>query len=332
MDCFAHIRGKVCMVTGGGGSIGSELVRQLEKGGAEKIVIVDIYENGAYYVRNETERAVVEIASVRDYAKMDYIMSAYKPSVVFHAAAHKHVPFMEQNPEEAVKNNIRGTEITAELSEKYGADSFVFISTDKAVEPVSVMGASKRVGEMMMYDRAQRSKHTAFITVRFGNVIGSEGSVIPLFKKQIERGSLTVTDRAASRYFMTIPQAVSLIMLSLTAAKSGDIFVFDMGESKNILSIAEELCREAGKEPYKDVEIKFTGLRKGDKLKEKLFYDFEKPERTCHDKIMRVAGSSVENLDAAVKKLYDMASVNDREGIVKLIFEITKQNTRIWRN
>ena len=312
MDCFAHIRGKVCMVTGGG---------QLEKGGAEKIVIVDIYENGAYYVRNETERAVVEIASVRDYAKMDYIMSAYKPSVVFHAAAHKHVPFMEQNPEEAVKNNIRGTEITAVLSEKHGA-----------VEPVSVMGASKRVGEMMMYDRAQRSKHTAFITVRFGNVIGSEGSVIPLFKKQIERGSLTVTDRAASRYFMTIPQAVSLIMLSLTAAKSGDIFVFDMGESKNILSIAEELCREAGKEPYKDVEIKFTGLRKGDKLKEKLFYDFEKPERTCHDKIMRVAGSSVENLDAAVKKLYDMASVNDREGIVKLIFEITKQNTRIWRN
>ena len=324
MDSLTPIRGKVCMVTGGGGSIGSELVRQLDKSGAEKIIIVDIYENGAYYVLNETERAEVEIASVRDYAKMDYIMSAYRPSVVFHAAAHKHVPFMERNPEEAVKNNIRGTEIMAELSEKYGADSFVFISTDKAVEPVSVMGASKRVSEMMLYDRALRSEHTAFITVRFGNVIGSEGSVIPLFKKQIERGEVTVTDRAASRYFMTVPQAVSLVMLSLTAAKNGDVAVFDMGESKNILSIAEELCREAGKEPYKDVKIKFIGLRKGDKLSEKLFYDFENPERTDHDKIMRVAGSSVKNLEAAVGMLYEMARVNDREGIVKLIFEITK--------
>lgn len=321
------IRGKVCMVTGGGGSIGSELVRQLARLDAAKIVIVDIYENGAYDVKCEVGGAVtVEIASVRDYDRMDCIMSQYKPDIVFHAAAHKHVPFMEQNPEEAVKNNIRGTEITAQLAEKYGADNFVLISTDKAVEPISVMGASKRVCEMLAYEMSQRAKHTKFTAVRFGNVIGSNGSVIPLFKKQLERGVLTVTDREVTRYFMTISQAAELVLRSVAIAKGGELFVLDMGESVKILDVAEGVIREAGMEPYKDVKIEFTGLRQGDKLHEKLFYDFEAPEKTRYDKILHVKGSSIDGLAAQVERLYKMAADNDREGITKLIMEITDKD------
>lgn len=328
MDCvFPFIRGKVCMVTGGGGSIGSELVRQLARIGAEKIVIIDIYENGAYDVKCEVGDAVtVEIASVRDYDKMDYIMSQYKPDIIFHAAAHKHVPFMERNPEEAVKNNIRGSEIMAELAEKYGADNFVLISTDKAVEPISVMGASKRICEMLVYERSQRSQHTKFTAVRFGNVIGSNGSVIPLFKKQIERGTVTVTDKEVTRYFMTISQAVELVLNSLAISNGGELFVLDMGESVKILDIAEKLIRDIGKEPYKDIKIEFTGLRQGDKLHEKLFYDFETPQKTQCDKILRVNGSAIAGLTSEIKKLYRMAAENDRGGITELMMKITDKD------
>lgn len=328
MDCvFPFIRGKVCMVTGGGGSIGSELVRQLARIGAEKIVIIDIYENGAYDVKCEVGDAVtVEIASVRDYDKMDYIMSQYKPDVIFHAAAHKHVPFMERNPEEAVKNNIRGSEIMAELAEKYGADNFVLISTDKAVEPISVMGASKRICEMIVYEMSQRAKHTKFTTVRFGNVIGSNGSVIPLFKKQIERGTVTVTDKEVTRYFMTISQAVELVLNSLAISNGGELFVLDMGDSVKILDVAEKLIRDIGKEPYKDIKIEFTGLRQGDKLHEKLFYDFEKPQKTQCDKILHVNGSAIAGLSAEIEKLYRMAAENDRGGVTELMMKITDKD------
>ncbi|MGN0106492.1 MAG: polysaccharide biosynthesis protein [Hominilimicola sp.] len=328
MNCvLPFIRGRVCMVTGGGGSIGSELVRQLARLDAAKIVIVDIYENGAYDVKCEVgDTVTVEIASVRDYDKMDYIMSQYKPHFVFHAAAHKHVPFMEQNPEEAVKNNIRGTEIMAQLAEKYSADNFVLISTDKAVEPISVMGASKRICEMLVYEMSQSAKLTKFTAVRFGNVIGSNGSVIPLFKKQLERGIVTVTHMEVTRYFMTISQAVELVLKSLAVAQGGELFVLDMGERVKILDVAEKVIRDAGKEPYKDVKIEFTGLRQGDKLHEKLFYDFEAPKKTQYDKILCVQGSSIEGLTPKTEKLYKLAAENDRAGIIKLMMKITDKD------
>lgn len=323
------IRGAVCLVTGGGGSIGSELSAQLAGLGAEKIIIADIYENGAYDVKcRYGGRICAEIASVRDYGRMERIFSTYRPALVFHTAAHKHVPFMEDNPEEAVKNNIRGTEITAELAEKYGADAFVLISTDKAVEPVSVMGASKRICEMLVYEKSRDAVNTKFFSVRFGNVVNSNGSVIPLFKKQLESGVVTVTDPKVTRYFMTIPDAVNVIINAAALADGGEVFVPEMGEAVSILRLAEQIIREAGREPYEDVRIEFTGLRKGDKLEEKLFWDFEKPEKTSADKLVRVSGSSIDHLSQAIGVLYKMAENNDRDGIRKKIFEITEKN---WR-
>ncbi len=321
MDCTDFIRGEVCMVTGGGGSIGGELVRRLFDMGASKIVIVDVYENGAYYISREIPNSIVEIASVCDKDKMDHIVSAYRPRVIFHAAAHKHVPFMEACPEEAVKNNIIGTLVTARAALKYGAEKFILISTDKAVEPISVMGASKRVCEMILYALSKKTDGTSFTTVRFGNVLSSEGSVIPLFKKQIERGTVTVTDAEATRYFMTIPQAAKLLTDSLSISCGGDIFIPKMGESKNILSIAEETIRAAGKRPYDDVKIKFIGLRAGDKLHEKLFYDFEKPQSTKFDNILRVEASGIKDLEGALCSLNAAASRCEREKVRELILK-----------
>ncbi len=319
------IRGKVCLITGGGGSIGSELARQAAYLGAAKVVIADIYENGAYDIAREIGDGVeVEIASVRDYDRMNHIMTQYKPDIIFHAAAHKHVPFMEQNPEEAVKNNIKGTDIMTALAEKHKADCFVLISTDKAVEPISIMGASKRVCEMMVYEKAMKSNHTKFTAVRFGNVMGSNGSVIPLFKRQIERGCVTVTDKNAERYFMTISQAAELVLCSAEIAEGGEIFVLDMGEEVRILDLALKLIRDAGKIPYKDVKIEFTGLRQGDKLNEKLFYDFEKRQKTKYDKIVRISGSGSEKLHKTVQTLYHMADRADRDGIRDLIIKFTR--------
>ncbi len=281
------------MVTGGGGSIGSELVRQIAKYSPKQVIIVDIYENNAYDIQQELVleygnklNLVTLISSVRDYDKMELIFKTYRPQLVFHAAAHKHVPLMETVPEEAVKNNIFGTFNVATLAEKYKADKFVMISTDKAVNPTNVMGATKRACEMIIQHKAQHSTHTEFVTTRFGNVLGSNGSVIPLFRRQIESGSpVTITHPDIIRYFMTIPEAVSLVLEAGAMAHGGEIFVLDMGAPVKITTLAENLIRMYGKIPYKDVPIVFTGLRPGEKLFEELLMDEEGLKSTANEKI-----------------------------------------------
>ncbi|MBQ6250484.1 MAG: polysaccharide biosynthesis protein [Ruminococcus sp.] len=290
-DIRNFIGGKVCMVTGGGGSIGSELVRQIARYDPERIIIVDIYENNAYEIEQELKmeygdelKLVTLIASVRDYFRMNQIFDTYKPDVVFHAAAHKHVPLMEVSPMEAIKNNIIGTFNVATLAQYHDVGKFVMISTDKAVNPTNVMGASKRCCEMIVQYLAQQHEgRTEFVTTRFGNVLGSNGSVIPLFKKQIEQGRpVTVTHPDIIRYFMTIPEAVNLVMEAAAIAKGGEIFVLDMGEPVKIVTLAENLIRMYGKEPYKDVEIRFTGLRPGEKIKEELLMNEEGLQKTSN--------------------------------------------------
>ncbi len=290
-DIRNFISGKVCMVTGGGGSIGSELVRQIAKYTPKRVIIVDIYENNAYEIEQELKMEygdelslVTLIASVRDYFRMNQIFDTYKPDVVFHAAAHKHVPLMEVSPMEAIKNNIIGTFNVATLAQYHDVGKFVMISTDKAVNPTNVMGASKRCCEMIVQYLAQQHEgKTEFVTTRFGNVLGSNGSVIPLFKKQIEQGRpVTVTHPDIIRYFMTIPEAVNLVMEAAAIAKGGEIFVLDMGEPVKIVTLAENLIRMYGKEPYKDVEIRFTGLRPGEKIKEELLMNEEGLQKTSN--------------------------------------------------
>ncbi len=292
-DTKKLISGRVCMVTGGGGSIGSELVRQIAKFNPKQIIIVDIYENNAYDIQQEIImdygdriNLVTLIASVRDYDKMKLIFDKYKPELVFHAAAHKHVPLMEDVPEEAVKNNVVGTFNVAKLSDLTGVRKFIMISTDKAVNPTNVMGATKRCCEMIVQYMAQSGSKTEFVTTRFGNVLGSNGSVIPLFKRQIESGKpVTVTDPEVIRYFMTIPEAVSLVLEAGAMAKGGEIFVLDMGAPVKIVTLAENLIRMYGKVPYKEVPIKFTGLRPGEKLYEELLMDEEDLKSTANNKI-----------------------------------------------
>lgn len=290
-DIRDFISGKVCMVTGGGGSIGSELVRQISRYSPSRVIIVDIYENNAYEIEQELRMEYGDdlalttlIASVRDYFRMNQIFETYKPDVVFHAAAHKHVPLMEVSPMEAIKNNIIGTFNVATLAQYHNVEKFVMISTDKAVNPTNVMGASKRCCEMIVQYLAQQHEgRTEFVTTRFGNVLGSNGSVIPLFKKQIEQGKpVTVTHPDIIRYFMTIPEAVSLVMEAAAIANGGEIFVLDMGKPVRIVTLAENLIRMYGKEPYKDVEIKFTGLRPGEKIKEELLMNEEGLQKTSN--------------------------------------------------
>ncbi len=323
------ISGKVCMVTGGGGSIGSELVRQIAKYSPKQIIIVDIYENNAYDIQQEllleygnSLNLVTLIASVRDYDKMDAVFKKYRPQIVFHAAAHKHVPLMETVPEEAVKNNIFGTFNVATLAEFYKADKFVMISTDKAVNPTNVMGATKRACEMIIQYKAQTSTHTEFVTTRFGNVLGSNGSVIPLFRRQIESGSpVTVTHPDIIRYFMTIPEAVSLVLEAGAMAKGGEIFVLDMGAPVKITTLAENLIRMYGKTPYKDVPIIFTGLRPGEKLFEELLMDEEGLKSTANKKIY--IGNQINiNADDMLNKLgalREAAEANDSQKTVELL-------------
>ena len=314
----SYIKDKVCMVTGGGGSIGGEIARTLSRMGAARIVAVDISENGLYDLMTDVSGITGEIASIRDEGKMEYLFDEYRPNIVFHAAAHKHVPFMEQNPEEAVKNNIRGTQITANLAEKYGAERFVLISTDKAVEPVSVMGATKRVCEMMIYEMSKTS-HTVFSTVRFGNVLGSNGSVVPLFRKQAQKGVVTVTDARAERYFMTMERAANVVISCAKHMKGGEVFVPDMGESIKIIDLAEKIINESGT----DAEILVTSLRQGDKLTEKLFYDFETLEVCGIDGVKRTSGSSVEGLYEYIDRLQEKADICDRRGIRAVLSEMT---------
>ena len=326
------IKDKVCMVTGGGGSIGSELVRQIAQYSPKQIIIVDIYENNAYDIQQELVlkyggglNLVTLISSVRDYDKMDTIFKEYRPQLVFHAAAHKHVPLMETVPEEAVKNNIFGTYNVANLAERYKADKFVMISTDKAVNPTNVMGATKRACEMIIQHKAQTGTHTEFVTTRFGNVLGSNGSVIPLFRKQIESGNpVTVTHPDIIRYFMTIPEAVSLVLEAGAIAKGGEIFVLDMGAPVKITTLAENLIRMYGKVPYKDVPIIFTGLRPGEKLFEELLMDEEGLKSTDNKKIF--IGNQIE-IDGAemlkkLERLREAAEANDSETTITLLADM----------
>lgn len=278
---MGYVKDKVILVTGGGGSIGSELCRQLAAHQPRQLIIVDIYENNAYEIQQELKShypeldLVVLIASVRSSARMNYIFKTYRPQIVFHAAAHKHVPLMEDSPNEAIKNNVFGTLKTVQAADMYGVEKFVLISTDKAVNPTNIMGASKRICEMIIQTYNKRSK-TDFVAVRFGNVLGSNGSVIPLFKKQIEEGGpVTVTHPDIIRYFMTIPEAVSLVLQAGAYAKGGEIFVLDMGEPVKILDLAENLIRLSGLKPYDDIMIEFTGLRPGEKLYEELLMEEE---------------------------------------------------------
>ncbi len=281
---------KVVLVTGGGGSIGSELCRQIAKCAPRALIILDIYENNAYDIQQELAfdypqlSLHVEIASVRDRARLDCIFAHYRPDVVFHAAAHKHVPLMEHSSCEAIKNNVLGTYNTADMAEKHGTKKFILISTDKAVNPTNVMGASKRLCEMVIQCRTDSK--TSFAAVRFGNVLGSNGSVIPLFRRQIEAGGpITLTDKRIIRYFMTIPEAAQLVMQAGALATSGELFVLDMGKPVKILELAENMIRLSGLEPYTDIEIKEIGLRPGEKLYEELLMHNESLSKTTNHMI-----------------------------------------------
>ena len=290
-EISSYITNKTVLVTGGGGSIGSELCRQIANFSPKKLIILDIYENNAYDIQNELLRKHKDlklktiIASIRDKDRIVELMNNEKPQVVFHAAAHKHVPLMEDSPKEAIKNNVFGTLNLAQAADGAGVDKFVMISTDKAVNPTNIMGASKRMCEMIIQSMNSISK-TDFVAVRFGNVLGSNGSVIPLFKKQIaEGGPVTVTHKDVIRYFMTIPEAVQLVIQAGAMANGGEIFILDMGEPVRILDLAKDLIRLSGFEPEVDIPIVITGLRSGEKLFEELLLDEEGISATKHDKI-----------------------------------------------
>lgn len=290
-EVLEHVGGKVVLVTGGGGSIGSELCRQLAAHHPKQLIILDIYENNAYDIQQELSRKypdldlVVLIASVRNKERIDSIFETYRPNIVYHAAAHKHVPLMEDSPHEAIKNNVFGTYKVAQAADRYGVDKFVLISTDKAVNPTNIMGASKRLCEMLIQSM-NRNSRTNYVAVRFGNVLGSNGSVIPLFKKQIaEGGPVTVTHPDIIRYFMTIPEAVSLVLQAGAYAKGGEIFVLDMGEPVKILDLATNLIKLSGYRVGEDIQIVFTGLRPGEKMYEELLMNEEGLKETANKMI-----------------------------------------------
>lgn len=285
------IENKTILVTGGGGSIGSELCRQIAKFNPKQLIIFDIYENNMYDIELELKEQyknieiIAAVGSVRDKNKLDNLFKTYKPYLVFHAAAHKHVPLMEESPLEAIKNNVFGTYNVVNCADKYNVKRFILISTDKAVNPTNIMGATKRLCEMIIQAKNKVS-NTEFVAVRFGNVLGSNGSVIPLFKKQIEHGGpVTVTHKEITRFFMTIPEAAQLVIQAMTYAKGGEIFVLDMGEPVRIYDLAESLIKLSGYVPNEDIEIKITGLRPGEKLYEELLMAEEGLQKTDHDKI-----------------------------------------------
>ncbi len=286
-EIMGYIENKVILVTGGGGSIGSELCRQIATHNPRQLIILDIYENNAYDIEQELKRnyprlnLLTLIASIRDEGKLEDVFKKYKPAIVFNAAAHKHVPLMETSPNEAVKNNVFGTLNMAKCADKYGAETFVQISTDKAVNPTNIMGATKRICEMIIQTVGKHSKNTNFVAVRFGNVLGSNGSVIPLFEKQIaEGGPVTVTHKDIIRYFMTIPEAVSLVLQAGAYARGGQIFVLDMGEPVKIYDLAYNLIKLSGLKPNEDIQIVCTGLRPGEKLYEERLMDEEGMQKT----------------------------------------------------
>ena len=324
---MGYVKDKVVLVTGGGGSIGSELCRQLVSHKPRKLIIFDIYENNAYDIQQELcinhADANVEtlIGSVRNVGRLEDIFKKYHPDIIYHAAAHKHVPLMEVSPNEAVKNNVIGTYNVARMADKYGAEKFVLISTDKAVNPTNVMGATKRICEMIVQSFNEKSD-TDYVAVRFGNVLGSNGSVIPLFKKQIEAGGpVTVTDPNIIRYFMTIPEAVSLVLQAGAYAKGGEIFVLDMGEPVKIDDLAKNLIRLSGYTLGVDMNIVYTGLRPGEKLYEELLMDEEGLQETAN-KLIHI-GKPIDfdkenfahNLERLEKSAYD--ETDDIRSIIK---------------
>jgi len=290
-EISGYLEEKIVLVTGGGGSIGSELCRQIARFRPRRLIAMDIYENTVFELANEMKAKYpqlefeVVIGSVRSKERVHEVFEKYKPHVVFHAAAHKHVPLMENNPKEAIMNNIIGTKNLIDMSDEYSVSKFVMISTDKAVNPTNVMGATKRAGEMMLQEKSTHSR-TSYTAVRFGNVLGSNGSVIPLFRKQIENGGpVTVTHPDITRYFMTIPEAVQLVIQAGAMADGGEIFVLDMGEPVKIMDLAENIIRLSGYVPRVDIDIEITGLRPGEKLYEELLLDEESVKKTAHQKI-----------------------------------------------
>lgn len=326
---MGYVKGKVILVTGGGGSIGSELCRQIASHQPKQLIIFDIYENNAYDIQQELLKKypdldlVVLIGSVRNTARINYVFKTYRPNIVYHAAAHKHVPLMEVSPNEAIKNNVLGTWKTVQAADLYGAERFVLISSDKAVNPTNVMGATKRICEMIIQTYNKRSK-TEFVAVRFGNVLGSNGSVIPLFKKQIAAGGpVTVTHPDIIRYFMTIPEAVSLVLQAGAYAKGGEIFVLDMGEPVKILDLAENLIRLSGYKPYEDIDIQFTGLRPGEKLFEELLMDEEGMQDT-ENKLIHIGKPIEIDEEKFLRQLEELQQISHAEPkeIRKMIKEI----------
>ena len=329
-DVYDFLTDKVVMVTGGGGSIGSELCRQIAKHTPKRLIILDIYENNAYEIQQELRRERpalelhIEIASVRDEEMINYLFRKYRPQIVFHAAAHKHVPLMEDCPEEAIKNNVFGTYNVAQAANAYGADKFILISTDKAVNPTNVMGASKRLCEMIMQSM-QDSNKTKFVSVRFGNVLGSNGSVIPLFKQQLANGGpITVTDRRIIRYFMTIPEAAQLVMQAGAIADHSQVFVLDMGKPVKILSLAENLVRLAGYTAYQDIDILETGLRPGEKLYEELLMKNDHLTATKNQKIFieQQEPISQQEMQEKLQLLREALAMETPEEIVRVMHEI----------
>ena len=329
-EIFKALHDKVIMVTGGGGSIGSELCRQIAQAEPKLLIIFDIYENNAYAIQQELKRKYPNltmetlIGSVRNTNRVNSIIETYRPEVIYHAAAHKHVPLMEDSPNEAIKNNVEGTYKLAQAAARYGVKKFVLISTDKAVNPTNIMGASKRLCEMVVQMMNRRSPETDFVAVRFGNVLGSNGSVIPLFKKQIaEGGPVTVTDKNIIRYFMTIPEAVSLVLQASYYAKGGEIFVLDMGEPVKIDDMARNLIRLSGYTPDVDIPIVYTGLRPGEKLYEELLMDEEGMQETDNELIF--IGHPIEMDDEDFQKkleLLDKESRKESGRIKEIVAEI----------
>lgn len=300
-EVAGYLTGQVVLVTGAGGSIGSELCRQITKFSPDRLILAGHGENSIFDIEQELKNypVVTEVIDIKDYTKVKVVFDKYKPSVVFHAAAHKHVPLMEGNPEEALKNNILGTHNLATAADQCGVRTFVLVSTDKAVNPTSVMGASKRIAEMIIQDFDCRSE-TKFVAVRFGNVLGSRGSVIPTFKKQIEAGGpVTVTDPQMTRYFMTIPEASQLVIQAGAMASGGEIFILDMGRPVKIVDLARDLIRLSGLEPDKDIKIEFSGIRPGEKLFEELLTSEEGTTATRHKRIFVARPNHINSEDIA---------------------------------
>ena len=338
-EIMGYIEGKVVLVTGGGGSIGSELCRQIAMHNPSQLIIVDIYENNAYDIQQELVRKLpnlnllVLIASVRDSKKIDSIFNKYKPQIVFHAAAHKHVPLMETSPNEAIKNNVSGTLKVADAAGRNGAERFILISTDKAVNPTNIMGASKRICEMII-QTMDKKYNTEFVAVRFGNVLGSNGSVVPLFKKQIEEGGpVTVTHKDIVRYFMTIPEAVSLVLQAGAYAKGGEIFVLDMGEPVKIYDLAVKMIKLYGFEPNKDIAVKITGLRPGEKLYEERLMAEEGLQKTANEMISigKPLAIDEKNLFSKLEELY-VEAYKESERMKELVKELVPTYTIDKRN